>query len=134
MNDKTQEEILVRKAKLARERLLDVVDQLDRKRHNLQHPLKLVSKHLPEPATAVAIGAAALIAIGAIGFAAAKLSARRKPARRTLFERQPPRPGVWADIASHTARALLIYGLVEAGKYGVRRTINALPANGHMGF
>ena len=82
MNDKTQEEILVRKANVVRERLLSVVDELDRKRHNLAHPMQLVSGKLPQPISVTAMSALGLIAIGTIGYVAARLSAKKKPPRR----------------------------------------------------
>ncbi len=126
MNEKTQEEILTRKANLARNRLLEVVDALDRKRHNLAHPMKLVARQLPQPASMVALGAGALVAIGAIGFVVAKVKARPPP-RRKLFERPPPPPTFFGAVASRTLKALLVFALVEAGKLGIRRATNALP-------
>lgn len=126
MNEKTQEEILTRRGNLARERLLAVVDALDRKRHNIADPLKRVARQLPAPASMAVIGAGALLAIGAIGLVVAKVNARPPP-RRKLFERRPPPPTFFGEVAGRTLKALLIFALVEAGKIGVRRAVNALP-------
>jgi hypothetical protein len=128
VNDKTQEEILVRKANLARERLLAVVDELDRKRHNLAHPVKLVSRnfHMPQPVSIAALGGAALFAIGTIGFVVARLNARKaRQARahplRKLMEKQLPQRSFWADVGNRTAKALITFGLIEVGKLGMRK-------------
>jgi hypothetical protein len=131
VNDKTIEEILTRKATLARDRLLAVVDELDRKRHNLAHPMKLVSRQMPEPISLAALGAAALIAIGAVGYVVAKLNKRKeRKMRRTLpklFQRTPPPPSFLEDVGSRTSRALLTFGLVEAGKYVMKRAVSSVP-------
>ena len=141
MNDKTQEEILTRKANLARERLLAVVDELDRKRHNIAHPIQLVSRKLPPPAAIAAIGAASLVAIGAIGFVIARLTAKARqppPLRKRLqqqFKRQPPPPSFWADIGSRTAKALIAFTLIEVGKLVIRKASTAVaPPASSAGF
>lgn len=115
-----EEEILVRRARLTRERLLAVVDELDRKRHAVSHPMKLIANSAPPPATIASIAAAAIFAVGTIGY----LVARSRRKRQRFFLRQPPPPSFVGDVASRTAKALLTFALVQAGKYALE---NVLP-------
>ena len=126
MSAQTQEEILTRRADLARARLLAVVDELDRKRHKLSHPLQLVARTSVKPIPIAIVGAAAAIAIGVLGFVIAR-SARKKQQqqRRWLIRRQPPEPSFWSDVANRTAKALTAFALVEAGKRAIRGSLRA---------
>jgi hypothetical protein len=74
-----EEQTLVRRADLARARLLAVVDQLDRKRASireslnelndtLEHPMKMVTNRLPAPSLVIAVGAAGLFVAGTLGY------------------------------------------------------------------
>ncbi len=122
MKTETQEESLTRRAVLARERLLAVVDELDRKRHSLAHPMQLVTRR---PSASVVtsgkfLAAAALVAAGSIAFMViARQKAKKKQARR-FFQRRPPEPSFWADVASRAAKALTAFALIEAGKRAIR--------------
>ena len=124
MSAQTQEEILTRRADLARARLLAVVDELDRKRHKLSHPLQLVARTSVKPIPIAIVGAAAAIAIGVLGFVIAR-SARKQQQRRWLFRGQPTEPSFWSDVANRTAKALTAFALVEAGKRAIRGSLRA---------
>ncbi|MDP2272015.1 MAG: hypothetical protein Q8K32_14845 [Archangium sp.] len=133
MSTPTREEILERRATLARERLLAVVDELDRKRHefahDIAHPRQLVSEQLAKrlmpkldaaAGTIAAISGTVLIAGGAIGYLVYR---RNHTWSRRLLARLPrpqPKPSFWGDVFSRSAKALLAFGLVQGLKYAIR--------------
>ncbi len=124
MNPQTQEEILTRRAILARERLLAVVDELDRKRHAAARPLQLAAQVSKQPLPRALLGAAALVAIGAIGFVVASRRTRRRQ-RRMLMKPRSPAPSFWREVANRTAKALTAFVLIETGKKAIREALRA---------
>ncbi len=119
MNTLTQQNLLEEKATLARERLLAVVDELDRKRHALSHPVELVKSQLPEPVWLVAGGVAAITFVATIAEVVVKARAKRRPLFRV--ERTPPEPRFFEDVATRTGKALLTFALVQLGKALLQR-------------
>ena len=133
MSPPNQEELLERRATLARERLLVVVDELDRKRHefahDIAHPSQIVSDQLAKrlmpkldaaAGTLAAISGTVLIAGGVIGYAVYR---RNHTWSRRLMARLPKpqkKPSFWGDVFSRSARALLTFGLVQGLKYAIR--------------
>ena len=133
MSTPTQEEILERRATLARERLLAVVDELDRKRHefthDIAHPGQLVSDQIVKrllprlnaaAGTIAAISGTVLLAGGAIGYA---IYRRNHTWSRRLLARLPKpqkKPSFWGDVFSRSAKALLTFGIVQGLKYAIR--------------
>ncbi len=133
MSTPTQEEILERRATLARERLLLVVDELDRKRHEfthvIAHPGQIVSDQLAKrllprfeaaAGTIAAISGAVLLVGGVIGYAVHR---RNHTWSRRLLARLPKpqkKPSFWGDVFSRSAKALLTFGIVQGLKYAIR--------------
>lgn len=118
MNPQTEQNLLEHRATLARQRLLAVVDELDKKRHALSHPVKLLKKQLPDTAYLVAGGIAALTGVAAIATLVVRARAKRRRELRARFriERGPPQPSFPADVGARVAKALLTFGLVQLGK------------------
>lgn len=131
MNTRNEQEILEEKATRARERLLAVVDQLDRKRHQLSHPMNLVKKQLPDAAYLVAAGIAAVTGLAAVATVVVRARAKRRRELRTRFriERTPPLPGFTAEVGGRAARALITFGLVQLGKTVLTRAMKASSEN-----
>ena len=133
MSTPTQEDILERRATLARERLLAVVDELDRKRHefthDIAHPRQIVTNQLAKrimprldaaAGTIAAISGTVLLAGGVVGYA---LYRRNNTWSRRLLARLPrpqKKPSFWGDVFSRSAKALLTFGLVQGLKYAIR--------------
>lgn len=121
MNTTTQEEILERRAALVRERLLTVVDELDRKRHNLTAPVQLAANvKIPKPAFVAVLAGAGVAAVAAIAFAISRLRARTPLQRRAS---DLPRG---AGIARSAAKILLSFAAVQGGKAVFSRATHAL--------
>lgn len=120
MNTQRQQEILEQKATLARERLLAVVDELDRKRHALTHPLRLIQKRLPDPAWLVFGGVAAFAGVATIATVVVRVRAKR---RRQLFYVEPRRvqPSFSDDVGTRAAKALITFSLVQLGKFLIQQ-------------
>lgn len=127
MNTQNEQEILEERATRARERLLAVVDQLDRKRHALAHPVTLMKKQLPDAAYLVAGGIAAVAGLAAVATVVARARAKRRRELRTRFriDPTPPPPGFTADVGRRAARALITFGLVQLGKTLITRAMKA---------
>ena len=131
MNTQNEQEILEEKATRARERLLAVVDQLDRKRHQFAHPVNLVKKQLPDTAYLVAGGIAAVAGLAAVATVVVRARAKRRRELRTRFriERTPPPPGFTTEVGGRAARALITFGLVQLGKTLITRAMKASSAS-----
>lgn len=123
MNSQLQQRILEEKATRARERLLAVVDQLDRKRHALSHPLRLVKSQLPQAVWLVAGGVAAVTIVATIAAVMAKARAKRRPLVR--LERHPR---FVEGVGTRTAKALLTFALVQVGKTVIERGVRQVAA------
>jgi len=110
-----QEELLRRKADQVRNRLLDVVDELDRRRHELtDHPADLVVSRIPQK---VWIGAAVAGALLVVSVTGATIAAVRRKNKRVLYiKRAPPPPSFAGDVVSRAGRALATMLLVQLGK------------------
>jgi hypothetical protein len=125
MNSINQEDTLVKRADLARARLLAVVDLLDRKRElvtdSFKHPMQVVARRMPEPAVTIVLGVAAVAAVSALGYLIAK---RRKERERfELFKQVPPPPSFWGEVARGAARTLITFALVQGGKKVLREQL-----------
>lgn len=125
MNDKTRQEMLVHQADQVRERLLLVVDELDRKRHDLAHPVRTLRRQLPPPIAIAVLGAAALITVGTVGYFVTHRIAKRRRARRVVLH-APGKPTFWSEVGTRTARALISFALIEAGKLAIRRAAQSV--------
>lgn len=125
MRAKDDEATLRRKADEVRARLLDVVDELDRRRHAFTHPLKTMrARRAPiEPVWYAAGGAAAVLGFSLVASATAKSRARRKRSQRmrkyVRVDMTPPT--WWEDAASRAGRALMTFALVQLGKAAMQR-------------
>lgn len=141
MSTLNQEEILERKATLARERLLAVVDELDRKRHefahDIAHPGQVVSDRLALRLRPLAeqwqmiagVSGAVLLAAGGIGYAVYR---RNHTWSRRLMARIPKpqkKPSFWGDVFTRSAKALITFGLVQGLKYALREGANPARTN-----
>lgn len=118
MNSQLQQRILEERATRARDRLLAVVDQLDRKRHALSHPLRLVKSQLPQAVWLVAGGVAAVTIVATIAAVMAKARAKRRPLVRLERELHPR---FVEDVGTRTAKALLTFAFVQVGKAVIER-------------
>lgn len=103
------------RAKAARKRLLEAVDALDQKRHQLTNPSKVVAAGVV-PALLVT---SALVAGGSmIAFAVSK---RRK---RSVLSRLVPRePSMLSQVARHVGLTVITFALSEVGKVAVKKLI-----------
>lgn len=116
MTPEERERMLLRKADQVRHRLLDVVDEIDRRRHELTHPGEVLARRLPrpEPWAIAAAAAAGVIVASLVGAGMAK---RRRRRRKVLYvARAPPPPTFSGDVLSRVGRALATFGLVQLGK------------------
>lgn len=125
MRAKDDEATLRRKADEVRARLLEVVDELDRRRHAFAHPFKTMrARRAPmEPVWYAAGGAAAVLGFSLVASATAKARARRKRSRRmrkfVRVDMTPP--SFLEDVAEKAGRALMTFALVQLGKAVLQR-------------
>ena len=109
---------LEERAKQSLERLLKAVEALDKKRHQLTHPLKYL------PAGVVPAAGAAVIAIAAGTIAAFAIAKRRKPLSRlsTLLRRREE-PSFGGQLLRHAGLTVLTFALAEVGKLAVKKLL-----------
>ena len=106
--------VLEQRATEARERLLQAVDALDKKRHALTQPGKpTIAGGMP-----AAIIAGALIAAGSI--TAFSVTRRR---RRPLIHlaRHRPEPSFLGQVAKHVGLTLITFAMSEGGKFALQK-------------
>lgn len=128
MNSQNQEDILLRKANRVRARLLSVVDELDRKRHELSHPVKLVQRKVPRQVwVAAAVGAGLLVTGLVVASVRSSARRRRQNADSFPFGDRPEQPRELAtDVTTRAARALLTFGLIQLGKVAIKKATRGL--------
>src|SRR5215218_8357105 len=109
-----EEDRLMKQADLSRARLVAVVDLLDQKREELTHPMRLIKKRLPqEPIVYITLGLAAFTATWAISYFATKKKRPPPVHLRSPIERRRPRPSFWGEVASRSAKALMIFAMTQ---------------------
>lgn len=127
MNPTDDEASLRKKADEVRARLLEVVDELDRRRHSFAHPMKTVRAMPIEPVWYAMGAAAALLGFSLVGVLTAKSRRRNRRMRKLVrIETQPPTFS--EDVASRAGRALAAFALVQLGKRAMTRFGAARPA------
>lgn len=120
MKPEDTERMLKDKADQVRHRLLDVVDELDRRRHEFSHPKEVIAQRLPAPYWIAAAGAAAVTVVALVGAAVAR---RNRTRRKVLWiRRAPPPPSFGGDVLSRAGRALVSFALIQLGKAALTRT------------
>ncbi len=115
---KVNVEELEERANQSRERLLKAVEALDKKRHQLTHPLKSI------PAGVVPAAGAGLIAIAAGTIAAFAIAKRRRPqSRLSKLLRRREEPSFGSQLLRHAGLSILTFALAEAGKTAVKKLL-----------
>jgi hypothetical protein len=132
--DPDSTEALLERANQVRNRLLESVEALDRKRHQLTRPVLAVGRTLEvvggrrlQPALMVG---GALLVSGAL--AAVVLRARRQQASNTLRNLLRPRRSFAAEVLWRAGVGLATFTAVEAGKRAIKALLEApsRPPNG----
>jgi hypothetical protein len=123
-------EFLERRANIARERVLETLDAIDRKRHSVVHAgehARDLGRKYALPAGA-AIGAA-LLAIGVAAYAMERRRMRmlrRSPRYWLARATQPPKPSFFAETLKRVVGATLITVMSEVARRAARRGLSGL--------
>lgn len=129
-------EMLERRAKVVRSRLLRAVDALDERRHQIERISKTVEK-AAVPTLGAVVGIGALFGVSALFFGAA-IRRRRRPAlaeRAAEFVRGldlAPRPSFARVAAEKLALSLVSYAATEVARRAVSNVVDGRLLDGRL--
>lgn len=141
-------ELLERSANRTRERLVDTLAALDRRRHEVtDHPKELVKYEIRKHGTAVALTATSIIlgVGGVIGLSVYRLATREQRRREErwralrrvwnhperLARRDPPKGSLASDLGRKVLMSALTWVAVEMTKRSLKRALPTGEAPGH---